>query len=264
MKNKYFTEGIIVILLLALSLPYIIYSQNTLESVNIEISYDPVSGFGVVVQEFTLSMEVSGQALEITVPLLDGDNIIVVNVTNADGEPVLYDYDAEDNTLTVLINNTSSFTVYYLINDILYEEAPLTYSGILNFTKYTWLEITAKLRIMGNYDVITVPETNYYYDGEDTIIEFNAPEAYIVTLIQQPEEIPPPTTTTQPLETTTTTTTIAGETTPPITTATETQRTGTETTGGEEQPGLAGTSLFLVALIVIVVLIGIIVFVMKK
>ncbi len=263
MKNKYFTEGIIVILLLALSLPYIIYSQNTLESVNIEISYDPVSGFGVVVQEFTLSMEVSGQALEITVPLLDGDNIIVVNVTNADGEPVLYDYDAEDNTLTVLINNTNSFTVYYLINDILYEEAPLTYSGILNFTKYTWLEITAKLRIMGNYDVITVPETNYYYDGEDTIIEFNAPEAYIVTLIQQPEEMLP-TVTAHPPETTTTTTTIAGETTPPITTATETQRTGTETTGGEEQPGLAGTSLFLVALIVIVVLIGIIVFVMKK
>lgn len=245
-----------------------VYSQSISE-ISILVNYDPVIDAGVVEYSVKFSEYVGGGGVIIDLQLIKGDSVDIINVTRDDGAELVYEYNSEEAIITVYVNETQGFVVYYSVTGLFDEVAPNTFAGVIDLSMYNVDKLDCTIVLTGTYNVNIEPSNGVevsYFDDE-TVIKLTSPLIYTIELAIE-AEVPPPETTTTPTPTTTTPTET--ETTPtttptPTPTPTETPPPATETetttpppteTSPAPQPGI--NIGLLAAIVLVIVVLGLI------
>lgn len=239
----YFKREIVLVLivLVVISSPVAVkvYSQSISE-ISILVNYDPVIDAGVIEYSVKFSEYVGGGGVIVDLQLIKGESVDIINVTRDDGVELVYEYNSEEAIITVYVNETQGFTIYYSVTGLFDEVAPNAFAGVIDLSMYNVDRLTCTIVLTGTYDVNIEPSSGVevsYFDDE-TVIKLTSPLIYTIELAIEPE-VPPPETTTTPAETETTPTTTptstptetppakeAGTTTPPPTEASPTPQPG--------------------------------------
>ncbi|WP_162097831.1 hypothetical protein [Thermogladius calderae] len=229
--------------------------SQQVSSIGIRIVYDPIAGAGVVTYNIVFSSVVA-TPVNFTIGLLPGSNITVLNVTSSNGAPLPYFHDQQANVVTVLLNNTSGFTLTYSIRDLMTTLVPGSYSVTLDTSAMPG-SVSVDIYVPGLYNVSCVGlpcSTRLDFSSNTTNIHVDGRGILILTLTVYTQGAVSPTTpptTTSPAMTATTTspqTTTSAPTTPAQPPA------ATTTPSITQGPRLAYPALVVVILVVLVVL----------
>lgn len=274
MRNSSHIVILTVVLVLVMSTGAYYNSRNieySVEEINIKIVYDPYTDYGVVTYQVVFSQIVEYTAVNVA---LIGDGIVeIINVTGSDGQVFPYTYIDENTSITALINNTDTLTIVYEISGFMDEIGLGTYSGLLDLSLFSGINMSLEIILTDTFKVSTDPGRSYVeYDDGVTIIKITSPEIYII-YIEKAILTGTPARTDTPIETeTTTTTTVQSTTTTSITDTTHTltqEQTiiTTTTTATATAPPSGETAvlpLYMIILIIMIVAALIIVAILLK
>ncbi len=246
-RLKHMIIPLFLFLILAI-LPYTTTSlPENVEKITLIITYDPSSNQGIVSETIMFDQVISDNPVLVDIPLLNASSILVINITDENGEELPYSYDEESNIVRVYVNNTKSVKIYYMVTGLMDELAPGAYSCIIDLSMYSGYDVEATLELIDKYNVESTPEATVAYSDNTTLVIMNTPDTYIITIYKIPS-------TTVPTATTTTTT--------PSTTTTTLQTMTTGATGTQTtvvtltpQPSTTAFSQQLLLLIVVIVII---------
>jgi hypothetical protein len=216
-------------ILLASTIP--VESQQV-SSTNIQITYDPLAKSGIVVYNIYFEQPAT-TPVNLTVTLIPGSNMTILNVTSLEGVPLLYYYDNQSNTLSTLLNNTSGVVITYLAGDLMTMLVPGSYYMTLDTTSIPGA-VSIDINIPGLYNASCIGlkcSTTLDFSSNITKIHVDGKGSLIMTLtLYTPSTLP--VTTATPTTSSTTSTTSLGATTPQYTTST------TQVPGTVQSPGI--------------------------
>uniref|UniRef100_A0A7J3Y116 Uncharacterized protein n=1 Tax=Thermogladius calderae TaxID=1200300 RepID=A0A7J3Y116_9CREN len=231
-------------ILLASTIP--VESQRV-SSTNIQITYDPLAKSGIVVYDIYFEQPAT-TPVNLTVTLIPGSNMTILNVTSLEGVPLLYYYDNQSNTLSTLLNNTSGVVITYLAGDLMTMLVPGSYYMTLDTTSIPGA-VSIDINIPGLYNASCIGlkcSTTLDFSSNITKIHVEGKGSLIMTLTLYTPYTLPVTTATPTTSSTTSTTSLGATTTPQYTTST------TQVPGTVQSPGIQISTLPVNLLITIV------------
>ncbi len=282
--------SIILIVLIILPLVTVPAYSVGISELNIIIIYDPTVDYGIVVYTLKLDTVLNDLSM-IRILLIGGNNINIVSVTNGQGEELLYKYDELTNEIEIIANNTDLINITYEVNGLFQEIGVGAYISYIDLSPYSDINTKAEIDLLGRYNIYAEPDNINILQGRAiTIIMLNTPTQYVIIA---EETIPTNTSTTTTLsrtETTTektssaTTTTMTSEESHATSiTTSRTKETSIEKTISEQttittttnivetykttqqtEITSTNTTMWLLAIIVLLIIIGIVVAVKKK
>ncbi|ADI31508.1 hypothetical protein [Staphylothermus hellenicus] len=262
--------ALLIIVFLVLGTSIYCNAQNmddNVRGISIKIVYDPYMDYGIVTYEILFSKTMENTIIDL--PLV-ADNINdIINVTGSEGQVFPYTYINENTSISILINNTDTLIITYEISGFMDEVGIDAYSGILDLSLLSGMNVSVEIVLPSVFNVSTEPRSSYVeYDDGLTIIKINNPGIYAVyvekSLLATTTTISPPTTTTTPAPLSSITSTTTTTTTTPSTTTvsshsmtTTTSPTSPNTVSPRETVGLSPFMIgLIIAVIVIIVLIA--------
>ncbi len=265
---------VIVLLFIMTLCSATVYTQDTPEVSRIDgtIVYDLYDNSGIVSLNFTFTQPLSNATVNLT--LFSNNIVSIINVTDGNGNPLMYSYYASDHVVSVLIANKTvdKVVVTYMIEDLFDELSVNTYAGIIDLTVYTGYTINIQLTFLGKYNVSTEPSATFTIEDEATTLKLDQPALYSISLYKFPSIVettpttPATTSTTTAPQTTPTTTpaTTPTSTTIPQTTSTTSTSTPTETkTTTTPKPG-EGYMTTLAIIVIVIIIIAVIALILYK
>lgn len=198
-----------IVLTMLVILPLITIPAHSvaINELNIVIIYDPTIDYGIVVYTLKLDTVLNNLSM-IKILLIGGTSINIVSVTNSQGEELLYKYDELTNEIEIIANNTDLINITYEVKGLFQEIGIGAYISYIDLSPYSNINIKAEINLLGEYTIYSEPDNIDIQQGKAlTIITLNTPSQYIIVA----EE-------TLPTNTITTTTSSQTETTNEITT----------------------------------------------
>ncbi len=280
----------VIILVMLIILPLITMPAYSaaINELNIIIIYDPTVDYGIVVYTLKLDTILSELSM-IKIPLIGGNNINIVSVTDSQGEELLYNYDELTNEIDIIANNTDLINITYEVKGLFQEIGIGAYISYIDLSPYNEMNIKAEIDLLGEYTIYAEPNNIDIQLGNAlTTITLTTPSQYVIVA---EETLATNTTTTTAIRTTTTTitTTILTTTTTTTSIRTMTQPTTTTTTKTEasveknmsekstttsnrietyettyEEGTSSNTTMWLLAIIVLLIIVAIAMVIKKK
>ncbi len=173
----------------------------SISRVSFTMNIDPVTDVSYVVETVYLNPPLTGsQMANITVPVIPGKNITIVNVKNNANNELFYSFNKGSSTLTILAYNASSITIEYVVSGISDEVSIGVYAVTINLENFTYPSLTGTITIFGKYSVYVAPKPDSIENGTNCIIiRLSQPLMYVVTLVSQQIVSPTHTITTTPM-----------------------------------------------------------------
>ncbi|NPA99651.1 MAG: winged helix-turn-helix transcriptional regulator [Crenarchaeota archaeon] len=159
----------------------------SISRVSFTMNIDPVTDVSYVVETIYLSPPLTGsQMANITVPVIPGKNITIVNVKSNGNNELFYTFDKKKLTLTILAYNASSITIEYVVSGISDEVSIGVYAVTVNLENFTYPSLSGTITIFGKYSVYVAPKPVSIENGTNcVIIRLNQPLMYVITLVSQ-------------------------------------------------------------------------------
>ncbi|WP_440059162.1 hypothetical protein ACSU1N_05080 [Thermogladius sp. 4427co] len=234
----------------------LVVSAQSISSTYVVISYDPLAGSGIVSYNLTFDNMLT-TPVNLSLDLIAGENITVVNVTASDGTPL--PYSLSGNTLSILVNGTTAVSVYYIVNNLMPELVPGSYSMTLDSSRL-YGNVNIVIRVPGLYNVTCIGSgCSFRIDTSSNTTEvlINQKGLDVITLTTLTTSTPQQTTTTPAIYTYTSQPTGLVTTTP-----TSTPQTGlppgsttSMTSPSQQGVGVPGQLIIPVAIIVVLIVV---------
>ncbi len=189
--SVYFIVLLIFIFLNTLYNTGIVYGENRVSRITIDMEYIPEEDTGIV----SMDVKYSGLLRNtlVSIPLLPNANVEIVSVEDGNGNELLYS--VEKNTVNVYANNTDEVAIRYTVSGLIEEIGVGAYVLSLNLTPYEDVSsFRVNLLLLDKYNVsVPLGEAKVEYTDNTTKITMNEPQNYII-IIRIPAETPPATT----------------------------------------------------------------------
>ncbi len=152
------------IILLSLITP-IVYGGETytvFQGVSMSIFFDVSDNIGYVEENITLKQH-SNETYVIQIPLIpptkNNSKYAVLDVRSNDNH-LLYSIDQEENVLKVIVNNTESITVNYMLYNYIEEVGVGLYTLFLDLSSYNNItnDFVARISFLNTYDIKVYPK----------------------------------------------------------------------------------------------------------
>ena len=237
--------------------------SQQVSSTNIQITYDPLAESGIVVYNISFDQPAT-TPINLTVMLLPGSNMMILNVTSLEGAPLPYYYDNQSNTLSILLNGTSGVIITYSAGDLMTTLVPGSYYITLDTTSIPGA-VSIDFNIPGLYNASCIGlkcSTTLDFSSNITEIHVEGKGTLIMTLALYTPPTPPVGIET-PTTSSTATTTSIGSTTPQYTTS-PTQVPGTPQSPGGQTSTSSGSLLIAIVAVLVVGVVLILLFARKR
>ncbi len=185
---------IISIILLSSISPIIIRGEGTntiFQSVSINIFFDVSDNIGYVEENITLK-QTSNETYIAIIPLVsptkNNSKYAILDVRSGNNH-LLYSVDQEENVLKVIVNNTASITINYMLYNYIEEVGVGLYTLFLDLSSYSNItnNFIGKVSFLSTYDVKVYPKIGVKtsYSEKYVTIYLSHPYAYTFVIAEK-------------------------------------------------------------------------------
>ncbi len=186
---------ILLIILLSFISPIITRGEGTttiFQSVSINIFFDVSDNIGYVEENITfkqISNETYMAVIPLVPPIKNNSKYAILDVRSGNNH-LLYSIDHKENVLKVIVNNTVSITINYMLYNYVEEVGVGLYTLFLDLSSYSNItnDFIAKVSFLNTYDVKVYPKIGAEtgYSEKYVTIYLSHPYTYTFVIVEKP------------------------------------------------------------------------------